>query len=175
MPQFVGTSPENPRVPPLVWFNSFSKGDETPREPRVATPSKFSTYGSASGCSVLSMMSVSTSIGRTNAQYRRTRQNELPAIVGVIRKLIFGVVARVKHGALAVAVDVEHIDPAMIDDAVIGMQSHVELIALVCCLIGRKRRRGVGGQQCERVELIGGRVCGAVGQLEPAMDLGEKR
>ena len=60
MPQLVGTSPENPRVPPLVWFKSCSNGDATPRVLREATPSKFSTKGSASGCAVLSRMSVST-------------------------------------------------------------------------------------------------------------------
>ena len=113
-------------------------------------------------------------IRRTDAQDRRAGQNELAAIFGVVGKLILGVVARVKNGALTVAIDVEHIDPAMIDDAVVGGEGHLELIALVRGLICRKRRGGVGGKQGQRIIFVAGRVRRAVSQFEPAVDLGEQ-
>ena len=112
MPQFVGTSPENPRVPPLVWFNNFSRGDATPRVPRDGNALKVQHVWVGKRLLRAEQNERIHPVGRTDAQDGRAGKKELAAIVGIVGKLILRVVARIQHSALAVAIDIEHIDPA---------------------------------------------------------------
>ena len=75
-------------------------------------------------------MSVSTPYGGPTRSVRAPGSTKLPAIVRVVGKLVLSVVERINQRPFAVAIDIEHVDPAPLDHPVGRLQGHLQLVAL---------------------------------------------
>ena len=93
------------------------------------------------------------------------------ALAGV---LVLGVVLRIDQAALAVAIDVQDVDPARILDYAVRLQREPHAIVLAHGIAGIERIGGGHGNEHELVEVRLGRSGdGIVRQLQPAMHLGQ--
>ena len=114
-------------------------------------------------------------VGRADAQRRRAGEEEPAPVVCGVGELVLGVVARVEQRALAVAIDVQNVDPALLDHPVGGLQGHLQHVALPHRRIRGQRRIAGRRDEGQGVVVGGGGSGGAVCQLEPAMDLRQPR